>query len=184
MEPRKYDLIEVTLEPENYDKIKEVYRLHKEQANKLFDLSCKISTNEDIMDLIKNRIENQYVFLIVDTTNNKYAGCITFENMKIYNNTIVNVEVHPVISKRYWGKSSRDIIEDAYKFVEENWLPINRITARVPSNNLGIIKLLKDVGFKIEGTCTNMYIYKDKNGNDKYYNQLIYSDINRRLKNG
>ena len=64
--------------------------------------------------------------------------------------------------------------------MEENWYPINRIEAFVPSHNFGVIKLLKDVGFTIEGTLKNRLIYKDKNGNEKYYNQLVYSDIDRR----
>jgi len=177
---RKFDFVEVTLDAKDYDKIKEVYRLHKEQANKLFDLSCKISTDEKIMELIKDRIEYDTVLLAIDKDTNKYAGCITFYDMKIYNNMIVNTEVHPVISKKYWGPNSRTLIEDCYKFVEENWLPINRIEAKVPSNNYGVIKLLKDVGFKVEGTCRNKYIFKDKNGEEKFYNQLIYSDIDRR----
>ena len=44
-----------------------------------------------------------------------------------------------------------------------------------------IINFISTVGFPI-GSCLlcMYYIYKDKNGNDKYYNQLIYSDINRR----
>lgn len=176
---RKFDFVEVTLDSD-YNLIKEVYRLHKEQSYKLFDLSCKITSDEDIMDLIKNRIEYDEVLLAIDKDTNKYAGCITFCDIKIYNNMIVNAEVHPVISKRYWGAQSREIIENCYKFVEENWLPINRLEARVPSHNFGVIKLLKDVGFKIEGTCKNRYIFKDKDGKEKFYNQLIYSDINRR----
>ena len=31
-----------------YDKVKEVYRLHKEQSYKIFDLASGISTDEDI----------------------------------------------------------------------------------------------------------------------------------------
>lgn len=50
---RKYDFIEVTLDNDNYKFIKEIYRLYKEQANKIFDLACGISTDEDIMDYIK-----------------------------------------------------------------------------------------------------------------------------------
>ena len=64
MEQKRYTCIEVTLEPNNYDNIKEVYRLHKEQANKLFDLTSGISTDEDIMELIKNRIEYETVLLV------------------------------------------------------------------------------------------------------------------------
>lgn len=175
---QKFDFVEVTLESD-YNLIKEVYRLHKEQSYKLFDLSCKITSDEDIMDLIKDRIEYDEVLLAIDKSTGKYAGCITFRNIKVYNNIIIHAEVHPVISKRYWGPNSRKLIEDCYKFLEENWYPINRLEARVPSHNFGVIKLLKDVGFKIEGTCKNRYIFKDKNGEEKFYNQLIYSDVNR-----
>ena len=177
---QKYDFIEVTLDADNYDMIKEVYRLHKEQANKLFDITSKISTDEDIMKLIKDRIEYCTVLLVYDNEAKRYAGCFTFENIIVHNDTIIKMEVHPVIAKKYWGKQSREIIEACYKFMEENWYPINRIEAFVPSHNFGVIKLLNDVGFTIEGTLKNRLIYKDKNGNEKYYNQLVYSDINRR----
>ena len=30
---QKYDFVEVTLEPNHYELVKEIYRLHKEQAN-------------------------------------------------------------------------------------------------------------------------------------------------------
>lgn len=180
MEPRKYDFVEVTLEPDDYEKVKEVYRLHKEQMYKLFDLSSWVKTDDDLINMIKNRIEYDEIILAIDTTTGRYAGCITFHNMRILNNVIIDAEVHPIISKRYWGPESRRLIEDAYKFVEENWLPINRLTAKVPSHNFGVIKLLKDLGFRIEGTLKDYYVFKDKNGDNKYYNQLIYSDINRR----
>lgn len=177
---RKFDFISVTLDAKDYEKVKEVYRLHKEQSNKLFDLSSNITSDKDIMDMVKGRIEYDEVLLVVDKSTGQYAGCITFESIRIYGDRIINMIAHPIICKRYWGKQSRDIIEDCYRFLEENWLPINRIEARVPSNNYGVIKLLKDVGFKVEGTLVNRLIYKDKYGKDKYYNQLIYSDINRR----
>ena len=47
MEP-KYDFVEVTLDGD-YEMVKEVYRLHKEQAKKIFDFSCGISTDEEIL---------------------------------------------------------------------------------------------------------------------------------------
>lgn len=180
MVQRKFDFVKVTLEPDDYEKIKEVYRLHKEQKYKLFDLSSWVKTDDDLINMIKDRIEYDEVLLAIDTENGRYAGCITFHDMRILDDVIIDAEVHPVISKRYWGKLSRQLIEDAYKFVEDNWLPINRLTARVPAHNFGVIKLLKDLGFKIEGTLKDYYVFKDKNGNNKYYNQLIYSDINRR----
>ena len=128
--------------------------------------------------MIKDRIKYDEVLLAIDKDTGKYGGCISFCDMRIYNNVIVDAEVHPVISKKYWGKNSRKLIEDAYKFLEENWLPINRLTAKVPANNFGVIKLLKDVGFKVEGTLKNRLIFKAKNNKPRHYNELIYSNIN------
>ena len=70
---QKFDFVEVTLEPEDYDKVKEVYRLHKEQASKLFDLSSNIVTDEDIMDYIKVRITYDIVLLAIDKQTNHYS---------------------------------------------------------------------------------------------------------------
>ncbi len=101
MEPRKYDFVQVTLEPEDYEKVKEVYRLHKEQANKIFNLASGISTDEGIMECIKNDIENNVVILAVDMTNNKYSAVITFDNIDVFNGDIINMGVHIVVGKRY-----------------------------------------------------------------------------------
>jgi RimJ/RimL family protein N-acetyltransferase len=175
---RKFDFVEVTLD--SYDMVKEVYRLHKEQSNKIFDLACGISTDEDIMDYVKCKIDNDIVLLAIDKENGKYAGVVIFEKIKIYNKEIARANVHLAISKKYWGKQSREIIFDVYSFLDDNWLPIRRLEARVPANNFGIIKLLKDVGFKIEGTCKDAVVFLDKNGEAKYYNEQIYSDVDRR----
>lgn len=53
---------------------------------------------------------------------------------------------------------------------------LNRLEAFVPSNNFGIIKLLKDVGFKIEGTLKNRLLFKNKKGEPTHYNELVYSN--------
>ena len=57
-------------------------------------------------------------------------------------------------------------------------LPVKRIECRVPSNNFGIIKLLKDVGFKIEGTLKNRVLRYNKKNIPTLYNELVYSNIN------
>ena len=88
------------------------------------------------------------------------------------------MECHLVVGKRYWGKNSRQIIFDCYKYLKDNMKPIDRLECCVPSNNYGIIKLLKDVGFKVEGTLKNRLIFRDKNNKPRHYNELIYSNIN------
>ena len=81
---RKYDFIEVTLDNDNYKFIKEIYRLYKEQANKIFDLACGISTDEDIMDYIKNNIEYNITLLGIDTTNGEYAGVVVLDDVCVW----------------------------------------------------------------------------------------------------
>lgn len=178
MEPRKYDFVQVTLEPEDYEKVKEVYRLHKEQKRLLFSLSSGISTDEEIMECLKDAIENEIVLLAIDTTTGKYAGMIGLDNIKIYGDEILSMGCHLVVSKRYWGPESRKIIFDWYAYIEENMKPVRRLEAFVPSNAYGIIKLLKDVGFKIEGTLRNRLIYPNKDDVPTMYNELVYSKIN------
>ena len=63
MGQRKFDFVKVTLEPEDYEKIKEVYRLHKEQRYKLFDLSSWVKSDDDLINMIKDRIEYDEVLL-------------------------------------------------------------------------------------------------------------------------
>lgn len=178
MEPRKYGFIEVTLEPEDYDKVKEVYRLHKEQAKRIFSLTSGISTDEDIMQCIKDNIEDNIVLLAVDNTTGKYAAMIGCDDIVVYGDEVARMKCHIVVNKHYWGPESRRIIFEWYEYLKENMKPIKRLEAFVPSNNFGIIKLLKDVGFKIEGTLKNRVVYKNKEGIPTYYNELVYSKLN------
>ena len=178
MVPRKYDFVQVTLEPEDYEKVKEVYRLHKEQANKIFNLASGVYSDEDIMEVIKNDIENNIILLAIDMETGKYSAAVTFDNIQMYNGYIVNMGVHIVVCKRYWGPESRKIIFDCYEYLKENMKPIKRLEAFVPSNGYGIIKLLKDVGFKIEGTLKNRVVYNNKDNVPTLYNELVYSNLN------
>lgn len=173
---RKFDFVEVTLDGD-YNMIKEVYRLHKEQSRKIFDLSSNISTDEDIMDYVKNKVEYGVVLLAINKDNGDYAGCIIMDDIRMLDGTITCSEVHLVINKKYWGKGSREIINNCFDFVKENMKPIVRLEAFVPSNNYGIIKLLKDVGFKVEGTLKKRLIFNNKNNIPTYYNELVYSKI-------
>ena len=174
---RKYDFVEVTLEPEDYEKVKEVYRLHKEQARRIFALSSGITTDEDIMECIRDNVRDNIVMLAVDTTNNKYAAMIGCDDIVVYNDEVTRMKCHIVVNKKYWGPESRKIIFDWYDYIKENMKPIRRLEAFVPSNNFGIIKLLKDVGFKIEGTLKNRVVYYNKNDVPTYYNELVYSKL-------
>ena len=90
----------------------------------ILNLASGISTDEDIMECIKNDIENNIVVLAIDTTNNKYSAVITYDNTNILDGNIVSMGVHIIVNKRYWGPESRKIIFDAYKWMKENMKPI------------------------------------------------------------
>lgn len=178
MEPRKYDFVRVTLEPEDYEKVKEVYRLHKEQSRILFSLSSGISSDEDIMKLIKDVVANEIVILAIDTTTGKYSAMIGLDNIKMFDEEILSMGCHIVVRKKYWGPESRRIVFDFYEWLKDNMKPVKRLEAFVPSNAYGVIKLLKDVGFKIEGTLKNRVVYFNKDNKPTLYNELVYSKIN------
>lgn len=177
MTERKYSFVEVTLDPADYDKIKEVYRLHKEQANKLFGLSSGVTSDEDIMDIVKDSVENDVTVLCYDEQEQRYCAVAIFENFFVWNNIIARMECHLVVSKKYWGKESRDIVRAYYQYLKENMKPIKRLEAFVPANNYGIIKLLKDVGFKCDGTLRDRCVYNNKKGEPTFYNELVYSNL-------
>lgn len=178
MEPRKYDFVRVSLEPEDYEKVKEVYRLHKEQARILFSLDSGIDSDEKLMELLKEVIADDIVLLAIDLETGRYSAMIGMENIKVFNDEILSMQCHIVVSKRYWGPESRKIIYDYYSWLEDNMKPVRRLEAFVPSNAYGIIKLLKDVGFKIEGTLKNRLVYFNKDNVPTMYNELVYSKIN------
>ena len=175
---QKFDFVEVTLDPSDYERVKEVYRLHKEQAHKLFDLTSGISTNDDIMDYIKDKIEYNVVLLGIDNTTGKYGGVVILEDFHFFNDEISSVRCHLVVSKKYWGKDSRQFILNCYSYLNNNMKRIRRMECSVPSNNYCIIKLLKDVGFKVEGTMKNKLVFLNKLDKPKYYNELMYSNLN------
>ena len=72
----KYIFERVKFNKENFDLIQEVYRLHMDQRRKLFDLACGISTDEDIMDYVEDKIRNDLTIVAIDKdNNNKVCGC-------------------------------------------------------------------------------------------------------------
>lgn len=173
---KEFDFLPITFTKENFGVIEEVYRLHKDQQRKIFDLGCGIN---DIMDYIEYKLKDNSTAVIVaiDKSNGNIASVITFDGLKFFKDFIARCNVHIVVCRKYWGKDSRNIINQAYSWIEQNMKPIHRMEARVPANNFGVIKLLKDVGFKVEGTARKCLLFLDKNGQPKYYDELLFGRI-------
>ena len=176
---KSFDFIVVKYNKAYYNYIEEIYRLHKDQKRKIFDLACGIETDDDIIDYIKSKMENPNTFVFAVLDGDKVAATITMENICLYNNKIVRCEGHIVVCRKYWGKTSREILNQFFERMDEEFEgDISRYEVYVPANNFGIIKLIKDVGFKCEGTMKNRLVFENKHGVPTLYDELLFSRTN------
>lgn len=161
--------------------IEEMYRLCKDQQRKLFDLTVP---TEDLLSFIEYCLTQPKSLYIaaIDIEQGKVCAIFSLENIRYYQDFILEAEQHCVFARHSWGKKAREIITRYFAYLEDNLKPIKRLVAFVPQHNFGVIKLLKDSGFKLEGTLQDALIYPDKEGNPKFYNQLVYTKVNKEIK--
>lgn len=173
-----YEVIRVKWTPEQQDDIKEIYRMFKDQERKIFDLTTYFN-NTSVMDLVQLMCEEDFVFLIKE----EGTPCAVFvlDNPRVFGELISRINIHTAIRRPFWGSKAREICHVFKSFLHEHYL-IKKIIAEVPQCGYGVIKLLKDMGFKHEGTMKEACIYKDKNGKPKFYDALIYSLIREDIK--
>lgn len=166
-----YEVIQVEWEPNYQDEIKEIYRMFKDQERRIFDLT-NYEDGTSVMDLIERTVKEDTVFLVKE--NNTPCATFVLTSPRMFGNVIARVNIHTAIRKPYWGKKAREICRFFLDYLLSNY-PIHKIMAEVPQCGYGVIKLLKDLNFKHEGTLKESCVYKDKNGKPKYYDDLIYS---------
>lgn len=153
--------------------IQEVFRLLKDQENKIFDLSY--GSKDTILDYVQRIIVEGNVFVILE--DGKVVASMMLDDLKFYKDRYLSCNLHCVIRKHSWGKKSREICRWFLDYLRDEFVPIKRLVASVPQHNFGIVKLLKDMGFKHEGTLRSNLIFPDKYGNEKYYDELVYSIV-------
>ena len=166
-----YEVIRVRWQPEYQEDIQEIYRMFKDQERKIFPLTTYFNGG-NVMDLVEEMCENDFVFLIKE--DDTPCGVFVLESPQIFGNIITRVDVHCAIRRPYWGAKAREICKLFRQYLHDNYL-IKKLIAEVPQCGYGVIKLLKDMGFKHEGTMKEATVYNDKNGNPKFYDALIYS---------
>ena len=166
-----YEVIRVRWQPEYQEDIQEIYRMFKDQERKIFPLTTYFNGGS-VMDLVEDMCENDFVFLIKE--DEVPCGVFVLESPQVFNNIITRVDVHCAIRRPFWGAKAREICRMFKDYLYNNY-PIKKLIAEVPQCGYGVIKLLKDIGFKHEGTMKDATIYNDKNGNPKFYDALIYS---------
>lgn len=166
-----YEVIQVKWEPEFQDEIKEIYRMFKDQERKIFPLTT-YDEGTTVMDMVELMCKEDFVFLVKDED----IPCAVFilEKPEVYKIVITRVNIHCAIRRHFWGAKAREICHFFRRYLEENF-NIKKIVAEVPQCGYGVIKLLKDMGFKHEGTMKEATLYLDKTGKPKFYDALIYS---------
>lgn len=169
-----YEVIQVKWEPQYQEDIKEIYRMFKDQERKIFDLTTYFD-NTSIMDLVQDMCQNDFVFLV--RSDSQPCAVFVLDGLQVYKNIIARVNIHCAVRRPFWGQKAREICRYFREYLHENFL-IKKIVAEVPQCGYGVIKLLKDMGFKHEGTMKEASIYNDKNNVPKFYDVLIYS-LNR-----
>lgn len=168
-----YSIIEVQWVPEHELYIREVYRLLKDQETRIFDLTYG---HHDVVDYVEYHVQKNKVFVILDEEK-RVSAFFMLEDIIPYKNIIIRANLHCAVSKRSWGKKARELGRYMLDYLRSDLPPLKRLVASVPQQNFGVIKLLKDLGFKHEGTFKDNLVYLDKNGNEKYYDELVYSII-------
>lgn len=169
-----YSVTLLEWKPEFSEGIMEVYRLLKDQEKKIFDLSFYDGLGDDpIMAYVEDMVENNLVFVVTDNETEKVAGVFMLENLRPYKDVVIYAYVHCVICKKYWGKKSQEVCEVMKKYLQKN-TKILRLIAQVPQNAYSLIKILKSIGFRHEGTIKRTVVYLDKTGNDKLYDEMLY----------
>lgn len=173
----KYNIIKVSWSPAYSKEIEEIYRMLRDQEHKIFDLSW-YDMGGDLLNYVEARIKEDAVFVI--TKDNDICAFFILENPRLFQDVITRVDVHTAVRKKYWGKTSREIMNTFKDYVFSNY-KIKKVIASVPQCGYGVIKLLKDIGFRHEGTLKQALLFLDKNNKPKYYDELIYSLTNEEI---
>lgn len=173
----KYNIIKVSWSPAYSKEIEEIYRMLRDQEHKIFDLSW-YDMGGDLLNYVEARIKEDAVFVI--TKDDDICAFFILENPRLFQDTITRVDVHTAVRKKYWGKTSREIMNTFRDYLFSNY-KVKKVIASVPQCGYGVIKLLKDIGFKHEGTLKQALLFLDKNNKPKYYDELIYSLTNEEI---
>lgn len=169
-----YQVVHLDWTPEYNKEITEIYRMLKDQERRIFDLAW-YSMGGDVMDYLEGMIREGNTFAIVN--GDDVCAFFLLDDTRTYKNIIIKTKVHTAVRKKYWGRESREIMRMFKAYLLDNY-NIKKIVAEVPQCGYGVIKLLKDIGFKHEGTLKQSLIFKDKKGLPKFYDELIYSFTN------
>lgn len=172
-----YRVVHIDWTPEYDNEITEIYRMLKDQERRIFDLAW-YAMGGDVMDYLEGMVREGATFVVKNSDD--VCAFFLLEDTRVYEDIIVKTNVHTAVRKKYWGRESREIMRLFKAYLLENY-NIKKIVAEVPQCGYGVIKLLKDIGFKHEGTLKQSLIFKDKQGNPKFYDELIYSFTNEEI---
>lgn len=176
-ETNTYSIYPVFWSNEYMGEIEYIYQMYKDQEGRIFSLDAY--QDGSLMDLIQETIEQDLVFVVVNSTEEVMANFI-LSDVRKYKDIIIEAHVHCAVRRKFWGKEARRICKEFRKFLEDNF-KIKKVIAEVPQCKYGVIKLIKDMGMVHEGTLKSCLPYLDKNNVPKWYDKLIYTLTNEEI---
>lgn len=174
---KEYKIYPITWDKFFEKEIETIYQMYKDQEHRIFSLDI-YSNGGTVMDIIQDTIENDRVFVIKD--NDNIVATFTLEDAIMFGDIITEMKIHIAIRRKHWGKESRKICGAIRDYLFK-WYKFKKLIAEVPQCKYGVIKLLKDMGLKHEGTLKSCLLYLDKNNNPKWYDKLIYTLTNEEI---
>lgn len=166
-----YEVIPITWRNEFFYEIQSIYAALKDQERKMFDLTF-YEDEATVLAFMEKLITQNDVYVVRE--NEQILACFIIQDPVCYKGIIIEAKVHCAVRRPYWGAKAREICKVFLDYINDKFR-IKKLIAEVPQCGYGVIKLLKDLGFKHEGTLKENLLYKDKNNNNKWYDKLIYS---------
>lgn len=168
----KYSIYPIQWDKLFEPEIQMIYQMFKDQEHRIFTINT-YDNYDNILDVVKDMIDNDRVFVVTSPLGEVMASFI-LEDAILFKDIITEVKIHCAIRRPFWGSTAREICREMELYLRDKYR-IKKLIAEVPQCKYGIIKLLKDIGFKHEGTLKTCLLYLDKNHNPKWYDKLIYT---------
>lgn len=176
-ETNTYSIYPVFWSNEYMGDIEYIYQMYKDQERRIFDLSI-YTDGGTVLDRVQDAIQNDVVFIVKNDEN--IVATFTLEDAIMFGDIIVEMKFHMAVRRTHWGKESRAICKAIKEYLLKRY-NFKKIICEVPQCKYGVIKLLKDMGLKHEGTLKSCLPYLDKNNVPKWYDKLIYTLTNEEI---
>ena len=150
--------------------------LNNKEINEYLESRLTVQTEESVRQFVSNIIESDdtYLFAILSKENNEHIGNIKVGPINFnYKHTFIG---YLIGDKEHWGKGiASEAVYLAVKFCH-NILKLHKINAGIIAENIGSIRVLEKLGFKMEG-CIRDDVFINGKYSDVYKYGLLETEL-------